>query len=69
MRPLLSVVFVPSMPMNDEMLANRRVLQDDAAERALALAHRVERDVLRRLGDAQDDARILDRNNPFGTWM
>src|SRR6202008_1147964 len=38
-----------------------RVFQDLAPERLLALGHRVERDVLRRLGDAEDHARILDR--------
>ena len=65
MRPLLSVVFVPSMPMNDEMLATAGSCRDDAAERALTLGHRVERDVLRRLGDAQDDARVLDREQPL----
>jgi hypothetical protein len=67
MRPLLSVVLVPSMPMNDEMLATAGIRQDHASERALPLAHRIERDVLRRLRDPEDDARVLNGKSPFGT--
>ena len=66
MRPLLSVALVPSTPMNDDRLCDRRVLQDARRERLLALGHRRERDRLRRLGDALDDAGVLHREEALG---
>ena len=38
MRPLLSVVFVPSMPMNDDRLSTAGSLQDHLGQAAAAAA-------------------------------
>ena len=66
MRPLLSVVFVPSMPMNDDRLSTAGSFRIDSVQRLLPLGHRRERDVLRRFGDAQDHARVLHREEALG---
>src|SRR4029077_20362810 len=42
-----------------------RVLENFLRQRLLALGHRPEGDRLRRLGDALDDARVLDREEAF----
>ena len=61
MRPLLSVVLVPSMPMNDDRLATAGSRRITARERLLSLGHRRERHRLRRLRDAEDHAGVLHR--------
>jgi hypothetical protein len=69
MRPLLSVVLVPSTPMNDERLSTPG-LEDHLGQRLLALRHRIEETTgLRRFGDAQDHARVLHGKKPLGTMM
>ena len=60
-RPLLSVGFVPSAPMNDATVATSGSCADDVGDRLLALDHGGERDVGRRLGDAEEQARVLLR--------
>ena len=61
MRPLFSVVFWPSTPMNDERLATAGSSSIALRERLLALRHRGERDRLRRFGDRLDHAGVLHR--------
>ena len=61
MRPLLSVVLVPSMPMNDDRLSTAgscRITAASACCRSAIAGNEID---LRRLGDAQDHAGVLHR--------
>ena len=66
MRPLLSVVLVPSMPMKEDRLSTAGSFRIDVGQRLLPLRHRGERNVLRRFGNAQDHAGILHREKALG---
>ena len=66
MRPLLSVVLVPSMPMNEERLSTAGILQDYVGECLLARGHGGEGNVLRAFGNAQNHAGVLHREKSFG---
>ena len=66
MRPLLSVVFVPSMPMNDDRLSTAGSFRIALGQRLLPRRHGREGDVLRRVGNAQDHARVLHREKSLG---
>jgi len=65
MRPLLRVLFVPSIPMKEERLWTP-ILEDDTGQSVLAPGHRGEGDVLRSFGDAEDDSGVLDGEKSFG---
>ena len=65
-RPLFSVVLMPSAPMNDERLSTAGSCKDDLGERLLATRHVVIRDRLRCLRDALNHARVLHREEPLG---
>ena len=66
MRPELSVGLVPSTPTNERQALDVGIVQDGVGERALALAHRLEGNALRRLGDGLDQAGVLDREEALG---
>ena len=66
MRPLLSVVLVPSMPMKEDRLSTAGSLQNHVGERLLAAGHGGEGNVLRTFGNAEDDAGVLHREKAFG---
>ena len=61
MRPLLSVVLMPSTPMNEDRLCTAGSCENHLRQLLLALRHRGERDRLRRFGDAEDHAGVLHR--------
>ena len=67
MRPLFSVVLVPSTPMNEDKLSTSGSCRMTCGQLLLALGHSGERDALRRIGDAQDHAGVLHREKPLGT--
>ena len=66
MRPLLSVVLVPSMPMKEDRLSTAGSFRITCGERLLALGHGRERDRLRRFRNAQNHAGVLHREEAFG---
>ena len=66
MRPLFSVVFVPSTPMNDERLSTAGSCRITCASACCRSRHRRERDRLRRFRDAQDHAGVLHREEALG---
>ena len=66
MRPLLSVVLVPSMPMKEDRLSTAGSFRITLASACWRSRHRRERDGLRRLRDAQDHAGILHREEALG---
>ena len=59
MRPLLSVVLVPSTPMNDDKLSTAGSFKITCGERLLPFGHRGERNVLRGVGNAVNYAGVL----------
>ncbi len=63
-RPLLSVALLPSTPTNDVSL-HRRIFEDLRRDLLLALGHIAERDALRRLQRALNDAVVLHREETF----
>ncbi len=65
-RPLLTVVFVPSMPMKLDRLSTARVFQDDPVQCELPLAPSPGTRCPAGFGDSQDDAGVLDREEAFG---
>ena len=65
-RPLLSVVFAPSTPMNELKDWTFGVLEYGGGEDLLALRHRLVRYGFGRLGDALDFARILYGKESLG---
>ena len=65
-RPLLTVGLVPSAPMNDATRRHVGIGAHDVGERALQLHHARERDVGRRLGDADDEPGVLLREEALG---
>ena len=65
MRPLLSVVLVPSTPMNDERLSTAGSSRMTRCQRLLPRGHCLERDRLRRFGDPENDAGVLNRKESF----
>ena len=66
MRPLFGVMLVPSTPINEERLTTSGILQDDARQCALAFGHALKGGRLRRLGDSQNHAGILHREEALG---
>ena len=66
MRPLLRVVLVPSTPMKEDRLSTAGSCRMTLASSCWRSRHAVEGDRLRRLGDAQDHAGVLDREEAFG---
>src|SRR5580700_7490779 len=64
MRPLLSVVLVPSTPMKDDRLSTA-VLQDHLRELLLLARHFSERYGLRGLGNSLDHSRVLNGKEAF----
>ena len=66
MRPLFGVRLVPSTPMNEDRLSTSGSLQNDSSQRLLPFRQRRERNVLRSIGNPQNDARILHREKSFG---
>ena len=61
-------MFVPSTPMNEDRLSTSGILQNDVSQCLLPIRHRAERSALRRFGDAENRARILNRERiPSGT--
>ena len=69
MRPLFSVVLVPSTPMKEERLSTAGSFRITSAKLLLALRHAANETVLRRFRDAQNDPGILDGKKPLGTTM
>ncbi len=65
-RPLLSVVLIPSVPMKEDDTVDGGIAQDDVGQLLLLCHHRAERNILGRLGDALDDAGVLHREEAFG---
>ena len=65
-RPLFTVVFVPSTPMKDDKLSTAGVLHDHFSQLLLAFSHGREGDGLRRLGNAQNDPGILHGEEALG---
>ncbi len=61
MRPLFSVVLVPSIPMNDDTLSTSGSCRMMRASSCCRRSHRRKADRLRGLRDAQQHARILHR--------
>src|SRR5713226_3447736 len=53
-------------PDEGRQALDRRVFQDDIGQRALSLGHRLERNVLRSFGYAQDRAGVLHRKETLG---
>ena len=66
MRPLLSVVLVPSTPMKDERLSTAGSFRMIFASCLLAVGHRGEGDGLGGFGDALDHAGVLNREEALG---
>ena len=66
MRPLLRVVLVPSMPMKEERLSTAGSLRMTSASFCWRSVMLAKRDGLRRLGDAEDDAGVLHREEALG---
>ena len=66
MRPLLSVVLVPSAPMKDEMPWDGGVGEQDLGDGLLLVGHGLEGDGGGGLGDALDDAGVLGGEEAFG---
>ena len=65
-RPVLSVGRGAAGADRHGIGGHRRVLADDLAERLLPALHLGERHVLRRLGDAGDEAGVLLREEALG---
>ena len=66
MRPLFSTVLEPLAPMNDMNCSTYGLLADDVGHRLLVRHHRLERDVLGRLGEREDRAVSSLGMNPWG---
>ena len=66
MRPLFSVVLVPSMPMNEDRLSTAGSFRMILASCCCSRGHLREGNGLRRFGDALNDAGILNREEAFG---
>ena len=67
MRPLLGVVLVPSTPMNDDRLSTAGSFRMTSASCLLPLRPWPANETrLRRLGDAQDHAGVLHREEALG---
>ena len=66
MRPLFSVVLVPSMPMNEDRLSTAGSCRITFVELLLLARHFGERYGLRGFGDALNHARVLNREEAFG---
>ena len=60
-RPLLSVVLMPSTPMNDDRPTTSGSFRMASARALLSLRHRLVRNALGRFGDALDQTGILHR--------
>ena len=69
MRPLLSVVLVPSAPMNEEMLSTAGSARITFASSCCILVIGFKRSRGGRLRDSLDDAGILGGKKPLGMVM
>ena len=65
-RPTLSDGLKPVAPMNAITASTFGSTADDVGDLPLAVRHRVERDVLRRLDEAEELPRVLARQEALG---
>ena len=66
MRPLFSVVLVPSIPINEDRLSTAGSFKMILPSCLLLVGHFRKGDRLRGFGNALDDARILNREETLG---